>query len=318
MAVRAYLPELVGLGSGPRPDGLPEHAWASLPRDAVAHPSIDPTAGGALHWAPLRDPGMQARTVALASWAAAHAPELLVVDVSVEVALTARLLAVPTIVVAQHGDRSDAPHALAYRSAAAVAALWPAGAVADPPGTQGRLHHIGPMSRFDGRLPAAAPLRRSARRQALLMLGRGGHDLAESQIAEAVEATTDGWTWELLGDGPSAGMRRADADDVWQALCAADVVIAPASNNCIGEAAAARRPLIVLPQDRPFDEQRAHASILRRKGLATVLQAWPQAEAWPALLQDVSAQPAPAWAAHHDGRGAERMADLIRRTAATT
>src|SRR3712207_8569721 len=51
-------------------------------------------------------------------------PDVLVVDVSVEVALLARLLGVPVVLVAQRGRRDDDPHRRAYAAAAAVAAPW--------------------------------------------------------------------------------------------------------------------------------------------------------------------------------------------------
>jgi hypothetical protein len=51
-------------------------------------------------------------------------------------------------------------------------------------------------------------------------------------------------------------------------MCAADVVITHAGQSCVADVAAARRPAIVLPQPRPFDEQHATAETLRRHRLA--------------------------------------------------
>ena len=62
----------------------------------------------AFHYAPLGHPGVRDRMAAIARWAAEADPALLVVDVSVEVALLARLLAVPTIVAAARRP-SDGP-----------------------------------------------------------------------------------------------------------------------------------------------------------------------------------------------------------------
>ena len=79
----------------------------------------------ALHYAPLNHPGVRARMAAIAAWAARTDPALIVVDVSVEVALLARLLSVPTIVVRLAGTRTDAPHLEAFRSAARLLAPFP-------------------------------------------------------------------------------------------------------------------------------------------------------------------------------------------------
>jgi Glycosyltransferase family 28 C-terminal domain len=70
-------------------------------------------------------------------------------------------------------------------------------------------------------------------------------------------------TWKTLG---LRGGRRTP--DPWPDICAADVVITHAGQSCVADVAAARRPAIVLPQPRPFDEQHATAETLRRHRLA--------------------------------------------------
>jgi hypothetical protein len=331
-AVAQRLPGCVGLGSGPRPQDIPSERWIELPLDLDPDGSDpqDPTAGGGLHWAPLHVRGLTERTTAIARWVEAAQPRAIVVDVSVEVALLARLLSVPTVVIAQHGDRNDPPHALAYRTAAAVGALWHEGAAKAPTGADGRVHHLGPISRFDGRVVqrsdralrdsgSGAARRdegaRDPRRRALLLLGRGGLDLTERDVADALAATAGAWTWEIVGGFPELGGREADGDALWTALLHADLVIAPASNNCVAEVAAARRPLIAIPQRRPFDEQHAHARALQRLGLATVADRWPSAASWPALL-DRAHGAGERWASYHDGLGAGRLCDVIAQVAA--
>ena len=306
--------ELVGLGSGPRPPGVPPDRWVALERDDTLPSPDDPQAGGVLHWAPVHEPGLRARTAAIARWVSDAEPRALVVDVSVEVALTARLLAVPTIVVAQHGDRSDLPHEVAYRSASAVAALWRAGDAVDPPAR--RVAHIGAVSRFDDRIAVAGahPGVADRPRRVLLLLGDGGHGLDAPAIAAAIDATAGRWVWTLTGD-LAGGRRITDPDELWSALLAADVVVASAGNNAVAEVAAARRPLIVLPQDRPFGEQHAHAEVLAREGLATALRSWPPAAEWGALLDRALAAGGDGWQAYHDGRGAARFAELIAEVA---
>ena len=83
----------------------------------------DPTVRGLLHWAPLHHDGHAGRLAAVAAWIAHARPRAFVVDVSVEVTLLVRLLGVPPVVVAQPGDRSDAPHALGW-DAADLPSCW--------------------------------------------------------------------------------------------------------------------------------------------------------------------------------------------------
>ncbi|MBE7245990.1 MAG: glycosyltransferase, partial [Actinomycetospora chiangmaiensis] len=79
----------------------------------------------ALHYAPLNHPGVRARMTGIAEWVRQTEPALLVVDVSVEVALLARLLSVPTLVVRLAGTRTDQPHLEAFRSAERLLAPFP-------------------------------------------------------------------------------------------------------------------------------------------------------------------------------------------------
>ena len=116
--------ELTGLSTGPRPaDWI--GPWVDLPDDAGGGPEQDVTAHGRLHYAPLGSRGLSARMAMIAAWIDTARPEALVVDVSVEVALLARLHGVPVVVVAQPGHREDAAHRLGYDVASSIVAPWP-------------------------------------------------------------------------------------------------------------------------------------------------------------------------------------------------
>ncbi|WP_293985140.1 hypothetical protein [Sphingobium sp.] len=70
-----------------------------------------------LHYAPLRHPGIRLRTAAISRWFEEADPSLMVVDVSTEVAMLARLASVPVAYVRLAGLRVDQPHLEAFRSA---------------------------------------------------------------------------------------------------------------------------------------------------------------------------------------------------------
>ena len=61
----------------------------------------------------------------IAAWVTATKPNVMVVDVSVEVAMLVRLLGVPVVVMAMPGDRIDAAHDLVYQAADHILAAWP-------------------------------------------------------------------------------------------------------------------------------------------------------------------------------------------------
>ncbi|WP_022929036.1 hypothetical protein [Patulibacter americanus] len=317
LAVRRLLPGVVGLSSLPRPEGVPEDAWVALPGDVPASEPDDPTAGGTLHWAPRGVDGLRRRTAAIAGWAAAADPRVLVVDVSVEVALLGRLLSLPVVVVAQRGHRTDGPHLRAYAAASAVLAPWTAAvhAAGDGP-PEDRLVLTGAVSRFDD--DAAVPAGAAAPGDVLLLVGGGGHALRAPDVAAAAAAT--GRTWHVAGalrvpDAP--GVRdHGPRADVAGLLRACGIVVATAGGNAVAEVAAARRPLVLLPQERPFDEQRRQAALLAAAGLVDAHEAWPAADAWPAILATAARRDPARWNVLHDGRGAERFAAAVRAVAA--
>lgn len=299
---------VTALSSLPRPAGY-EGPWRRLPLDLPDAGLGDPTAGGTLHWAPPGCDGLRERMASIAAWIAEERPAVLVVDVSVEVALLGRLLGVPVVLVAQRGVRTDPAHQRAYAAAARIVAPWTAASHLATDGVpMGRLTFCGAISRFDGRT-AVAP----SSDDVLLLVGSGGHALTAGQVGAAADAT--GRTWHVAGalrapDHPRV-VDHGDEADVWALLERCSVVVGTAGGNVVGEVAAARRPFVCLPQERPFREQERQAEALSRLGVAEVARRLPSAEALArAQRRDVSR-----WAALHDGAGAERLARAVTEAA---
>lgn len=277
--------------------------WTPLPMDDD-EPITDPTPGGRLHWAPRHHDGLRDRMAAIAAWIAAARPSLMVVDVSVEVAVLARTMGVPVVVMAMRGDRLDPAHVLGYDLADVLLAPWPA--ALPEPGWPERWHaktrHVGAFSRYDGRDRSAGRPRRVA-----VLLGAGGTD--DTLDLEAAMTATPGWTWDVLG------ARGRWDHDPWPTLCAAEVVVTHAGQNAVAEVAAARRPAVVVPQDRPFGEQAATAAALDRGGLALVRWTWPRPHEWAGFLTAAGGRDGALWSAWAPGDGAGRAAAVIEELA---
>lgn len=301
--VAAHLQTRVtALSSLPRPDGW-TGGWVDLPDDLPTGDDRDPSAGGTLHWAPLGHPGLLARSAAVVAWVARERPALVVVDVSVEVAVLVRSLGVPVVVAAMRGDRQDRAHTTAYDLADALLAPWPADRPEPwPQRWLAKTWHVGALSRLDGRVPSPAP----GDRRVAVLWGAGGSEVTTADV-DAAAAATPGWTWD------AAALRGAAADP-WALLQAADVVVTHGGQNALAEVAAARRPAVVVPQDRPHDEQRANGRALH--GIALVRDTWPAPGQWPALLEQAAQQDVSAWGQWSDGRGAARAAELLDARAA--
>ncbi|WP_148613480.1 glycosyltransferase [Nocardioides rubriscoriae] len=295
-------PSLTGLSSLPRPHDWPGD-WVELARDDTGE-TREPTARGRLHWAPRHHDGLRTRTAQVSAWIESARPDAVVVDVSVEVVLLARLHGVPVVSVVQPGRRDDPAHLLGFDAADALVAFWPAEAhgmlLGVAPETRDRLRCVGALSRFPVHASPAPTTGRRAGRHAVLLLGAGGH---------ADPAVPDGdWHWTTLGgDG-------GWVDDPARLLHEADVVVTHAGQNALAEAAASRRPVVVVPQVRPHDEQLATAAVLRDGDWpAVVLDAWPRDDG---PLEQAVALDGSGWSGWCDGRAVERYAAVVCEVAA--
>jgi hypothetical protein len=304
---------LWGLSSAAPPAGW-DGGWTTLARDDDPDPGAladrDPTAHGVLHWVPTHHGGLARRSAQIACWAAEERPSALVVDVSVEVSLLARLCGVPTVVVAMPGRREDTAHRMAYDSADALLAPWPRGAhdLHWPDSWVDKAWFVGAISRFDHRRPSAPLAPPGSGGTVLVLWGAGGRSTTSEQVREA-RAATPGWTWVERSPGTSA------SGDLWADLQAADVIVTHAGQNAVAEVAAARRPAVVVAQPRPYDEQVATARRVDDWRLAVGRSSWPPAHEWPELLDRALARGGHRWARWSTGEGATRAAARLGRLA---
>ena len=116
-------------------------------------------------------------------------------------------------------------------------------------------------------------------------------------------------TWKTLGlrGGPRTS-------DPWPDICAADVVITHAGQSCVADVATARRPAIVLPQSRPFNEQHVTAETLRRHRLAVATGGWPDGRAWRRFIGQARASDSSRWEQWQTTGAAARAAEAIETT----
>lgn len=299
----AWAGEVTGLSTLPRPPGW-SGDWVRLDDDAPVEDHRDVTAGGHLHWAPVGHPGLSSRMARIASWLEAARPSLLVSDHSVEITLLARLHGVRVVAVVLPGERSDPAHLLGYGVCEALVAMWPATARVHtglPPDLLARLRCVGGLSRF---APTEPRPRQSEEAHVAVLWGRGGDGPPEHELT-AARSRTPGWTWTVLGgdqwvEGPFA------------ALLSADVVLTHGGQNAVAETAAARRPAIVLPQARPFDEQHAMGRALDDdRWPAIVCRSLPE-DGWPALLEQARRLDGHRWQGWCDGQAADRFVRVLQ------
>ncbi|WP_411700577.1 hypothetical protein [Conyzicola sp.] len=302
--------EVTILSSSPRPAAW-TGGWVDLPLDHSPHDrdaDADATAHDALHWAPLGSDGLRERMGLIAEWLRRETPSAVVVDVSVEVALLVRLHGIPVISIAQPGDRADAPHSLGYRASSAIVAVWPpdiaALTVADD--VAPRIEPVGAISR----IATVDSLPRVAGQIAVLAgLGTRGVSALDAAVAEARRALPDA-DWVVLSG--------ADSATVAHTLRTSALVIAHCGENALAEIAASRVPAIILPEDRPHDEQHAMGRALAASDMPVAIVD-PTVDAspvdWARLVRETAALDGEAWSVWCDGGAAARAAAIVRRVA---
>ncbi|MET0239934.1 MAG: glycosyltransferase [Sphingobium sp.] len=300
---------LIGTGLADRSGG---HAVLDLPDDRLPDGTFDGQDGvgrpPSLHYAPIDHEGVRQRAALLTGWIARARPALLVVDVSVEIAMLARLASVPTIYVRLNGRRVDRPHLDAFEGATAL--LAPFHAELDdeetPDGIRRKTFYapgIGPRAKIgvveDDLI--------------LGVVGRGGSQCTGEDWPDAARATPH-LRWQIIGpstvpaDCPANLSFLGWVTDAADLVARAGVVVGAAGDGLVGAVLAARRPFLCIPEDRPFDEQRVKARRLHAAGAAITSANWPAPDDWPDLIERAHALATDNCARLDDPDGARRTA----------
>ncbi len=264
-----------------------------------------------LHYAPIGHEGLRARTARIAGWIAEARPALMVVDVSVEVAMLARLCSTPVLYVRLAGSREDAPHLAAFGAARALLAPYPAALEATD-----TARWVLDKTFHAGFLTPSGPAPRGGEDIAVVF-GRGGSGGDRAALIAAARAVPCR-RWIVLGpvsDGaaplPENLILLGWREDVQAILATAAIVIGGGGDGLLAEVAALGKRFICIPEPRPFDEQGVKARRLGDLGAALSLEGWPPAGAWPALLDKALALDPARIAALYDPQALTRAAAFI-------
>jgi len=302
---------LLGTGLTGRTEDIP---YLDLAGDdaGCSHPDGRIGIGTSLHYAPHDHDGIRQRVAAISEWIFREKPGLFVVDVSVEVAMLARLTSTPMVYVRLSGSRADPPHLDAFR--AAVAIIAPFHRDLDDPDVA---DWVRDKTIY---LPGLSRARRhpvSSGNTILVVGGRGGSPFEGDDIAAAAIATPEE-TWRAIG--PVTALQHVPPnlsiagwiETADEEIANSGVVIGHAGDGLVNAVIATGRPFICLPQPRPFDEQTLKAKRLEALSAAIILEAWPPAAAWPGLLRRARNLNLSALRRLHDPHGAARAAELLK------
>jgi len=192
-------------------------------------------------------------------------PHVVIADVSPEVAAFAKLAGYPTIVRRMHGDRSDHAHSVMYAMADAIVAYFPEALESSefPVEWKHKTVYAGMIE--PGHFASGDTAGDDRTVVVLTSLGGFGVNIAD---VNAAAAQSPEWRWRVLG------LTHGDADpahnvsvlgvvnDPASEIAAASIVVTSAGHNAIGTAASANKPMLVIPEKRPFNEQQRFAEAL--------------------------------------------------------
>ena len=318
---------MLGTGLAGRCEGVEA---IELPDDRMGEGAFDGRDGAerpeALHYAPLGHEGVRARVARIAAWIAEARPALMVVDVSVEVAMLARLASTPSVYVRLSGRRFDRPHLEAYRGARGLLAPFHSDLDDDrTPEAIRRMTFYAP-GLLDA--PAARPVQDDLVEDDLVqddlvlgVVGEGG-GLDDGEAWAAAARALPQMRWRVIGrctapaDPPANLEVLGWVDDAVDRVASAAVVVGAAGDGLVSAVAAAGRPYVCLPQPRPFAEQHSKAARLAALGAAVVCDRWPSAAAWPGVLDRARRLDASVLARLTATDGAQRAADWLAGVAA--
>lgn len=253
-----------------------------------------------LHCAPLGWPGIRRAMATITAWFDAADPELMICDVSAEIAQLSRICSVPHVKILQHGDRSDPGHRAAYDGAAGLLAPFGA-ALAQPDwevGMRAKTCFAGGLG-VDTRIPEREVARQRIgvaphEEMILVLSGAGGDGFAQAPIGVGARTRPDA-RWITIGKiardwhatEPANVEHRGWVDNAADHVAAADLVIASTGNTTCQQILAAGRPWLAIPEWRYFDEQHRKADALAAAGAATVRPHLPaSAHAWADALDE--------------------------------
>jgi predicted glycosyltransferase len=221
-----------------------------------------------LHYAPLNIQGVRERNRMMTEFFSNTFPLLLIVDVSVEVTLLARLCGIPTVVVRQHGNRTDLPHLSAYQSASALLAPYPAWM--QQPGEnwlREKTIFTGGFSRYQR---IGKKLTTEQTSNVTILTGSGGTSIDLTFVRHIAGLCTS-WTFNVIGSPksdfdtlPANVIMHGYIDDPLMILQQTSIVIGNAGHNTVMEMAALNKRFIVIPEVRPFNEQQEKADLLEK------------------------------------------------------
>jgi len=248
-----------------------------------------------LHYSPIGNTDIQKRSHQILDTIFQRKIDLMIIDVSVEVAMLCRAASIPYLYVRLPGNRDDIPHISAFAGALALLAPYPQELESSHTSgwvSQKTLYldfiysHNTKLSTYDDFIETLVRLKNdnadvisknllhestSSTHQSIgvpivtVLKGYGGHKTIDEKLPELRALLPNAF---IISLGPIEQDKRryvdiaAHADDVTPFICHSDYLVMACGLNAIAQAYHYDTPLIVVPDDRPHNEQDVMAQAL--------------------------------------------------------
>lgn len=225
------------------------------------------------HYTPLGEPLITQRMKKVADWIADNNPCLMVVDVSVEIAMLARLFSIPTIYVRLAGNRFDSAHMDAFLAAEALLCPFSKQLELDKTPTW-----VKQKSYYFANLAPDIPKQARAQPDNLVVLLGAGGDEFTIEILISLARQLPNWSINVLGiiennynyNLPTNLHLKGWVESYINYIEQAAIVIGAAGDGVLANVLNFKKPYICVPQKRAFDEQIEKAKSLQKIGVEVI------------------------------------------------
>lgn len=236
-----------------------------------------------LHYNPLNNKEIVKRSSLILKTILEKKIELVIVDVSVEIATLCRVSSVPYAYVRLMGNRNDLAHTEAFRGATFLIAYFPEWMESPevPNWVKNKTLYMGFVSK-----PSKTDVSKENFLQELnftdskpilsVIKGFGGSDDIDEKLPEIRQMFPHHF---IISVGPISNeylgfvdVNRGLVSNVNPFLAHSDLVIGACGSNLVAEILHFDTPFIAIPSERPFDEQKQLAESLERMRLAKTYQ----------------------------------------------
>ncbi len=225
------------------------------------------------HYTPLGEPLITQRMKKIADWIADNNPCLMVVDVSVEIAMLARLFSVPVIYVRLTGSRFDPAHMDAFLAAEALLCPFSQQLELDevPSWIKQKCYYFANLT------PNISSLATTQANNIVVLLGAGGHEFKIENLIDLAYQLSN-WNINVLGivennnnfNLPQNLHLNGWVENYANYIEKAAVIVGAAGDGVLANVLNFKKPYICVPQKRAFGEQIEKAKSLKKLGIEVI------------------------------------------------